>query len=101
MRLSELQCNAGNIAYSKGWNKPGLDDRYFLNRIMEECGEAIQEIGNERGNWYFSFGSSKPEGLLAELADIVILCSSFAHYKGLDLEGAIKRKLEYNLTRHE
>lgn len=41
----------------------------------------------------------KPEGVPSELADVVIRIADMAWLYGIDLEGAIKQKLEYNRTR--
>jgi len=41
----------------------------------------------------------KPEGIPAELADIVIRVMDFCGYAGIDLESAIIQKHEYNVTR--
>lgn len=41
----------------------------------------------------------KPEGLGAELADVVIRCFDFAGIYGIPLEALIEAKTEYNTTR--
>lgn len=42
---------------------------------------------------------NKPDGIPAELADIVIRCFDFAHEHGIDLDRAVKLKMAYNATR--
>lgn len=43
--------------------------------------------------------ASKPEGIPSELADIVIRVSDICGRYGIDLEAAIKEKMEYNKNR--
>lgn len=57
--------------------------------VWEDCGgEQIPVIVD-----------SKPVGLPSELADVVIRVMDLAEALGIDLEGAIESKHEYNLTR--
>jgi len=41
----------------------------------------------------------KPEGIPSELADVVIRVMDICGYYGIDLEAAIKEKMDYNKTR--
>jgi NTP pyrophosphatase (non-canonical NTP hydrolase) len=43
--------------------------------------------------------ASKPEGIPSELADVVIRVFDICGYYGINLEAAIKEKMEYNKTR--
>jgi len=43
--------------------------------------------------------SNKPEGIPSELADIVIRVCDMCGWYGIDLEAAIKEKMEYNKNR--
>ena len=47
---------------------------------------------------YYS-DDGKPEGVPAELADVVIRCFDMADYYGINLEAAIIEKMEFNKTR--
>lgn len=42
---------------------------------------------------------NKPDGIPAELADIIIRCFDFAHEHGIDLDRAVALKMAYNATR--
>jgi len=43
--------------------------------------------------------ANKPEGIPSELADIIIRIGDFCGYYGIDLDAAIREKLEYNKSR--
>ena len=52
-----------------------------------------------RGHFTWAVSKPKPEGVAAELADVVIRSLDFADLYGIDLESAIAEKLAYNATR--
>lgn len=73
------------------------------NRLMLIAGEvteAHEEIraGREVNETYY-VGSTKPEGVPSELADIIIRVMDFAGEYGIDLGRAVREKLVYNATR--
>jgi hypothetical protein len=92
---------------------------YYISKlalIATEVAEAIEEIrdGREIGERYYSAtfstselaedgypapGPDKPEGVLSELADIIIRVWSLAGEAGLPLGEAVVEKLNYNSTR--
>lgn len=43
--------------------------------------------------------TAKPEGFPSELADVVIRCLDLAGALGIDLDGEVRRKIEFNHTR--
>lgn len=107
----------------KGWNKPalckkkasrlaiyrseqrpkGVNTDAVLAKVMlvvTELSEAVEEA--RVGKWLEYTKSpnlDKPEGFVTELADATIRIFHLAGLLGLDLEGAIRRKMEYNETR--
>lgn len=103
-------------------NYPGLDhdlDTWRGNRLMlivGEVAEAHEEVRDGNGTTSYYTDSEgerwdnqvhpedgeplrKPEGLPSELADIVIRAGDMAYTEGIDLEAAIREKMEYNATR--
>lgn len=71
-----------------------------LALVVSEVSEAIEELraGYDVDEAYYR-EDGKPEGVPSELADVVIRVFDFAGYFGVDLEYAIKTKLEFNATR--
>ena len=60
----------------------------------------LEEFRGGRGaNEKYYREDDKPEGVPAELADVVIRCFDMADYYGIDLEEAILEKHEFNKTR--
>lgn len=91
-------------ARSKGWwpdltDKPDTADIIVkLALISCEVSEAIEDVRNDRMAM-FCEESGKPNGFPAELADIVIRTMDLAEAMGIDLNGMIKLKHEYNRKR--
>lgn len=72
----------------------------FVALIHSEASEVLEEFRDGRSateTYYREDG--KPEGVPAELADIMIRCMDMANYYGIDLEKAILEKHEFNKTR--
>jgi NTP pyrophosphatase (non-canonical NTP hydrolase) len=43
--------------------------------------------------------TGKPIGPASELADVIIRVLDYAHFRGIDMDGVVKAKMEYNKTR--
>lgn len=85
--------------------RPTPDERDHASRVIvllalitTEVAEAIEEVRAGRFREW-SGENGKPEGLPAELADVVIRCFDLAEGLGIDLTGAIERKHAYNASR--
>lgn len=72
----------------------------FVALIHSEVSEILEEFRAGHGpteRYYREDG--KPEGVPAELADVVIRCFYMADFYGIDLQSAIIEKYEFNKSR--
>jgi NTP pyrophosphatase (non-canonical NTP hydrolase) len=68
--------------------------------IHSEVSEALESFrdGHEPHVLYFG-DNGKPEGIPSELADIIIRVADCAGVYGIDLDEAVRVKMDYNSTR--
>jgi len=102
MDIKTLCKESHEIAIQKGWfverNLDSTDTRLaFCALIHSEVSEAVECIRQNDMNLRIENG--KPEGAVAELADVVIRVCDTCEALGLDLEEAIRVKQEYNRSR--
>lgn len=107
MTISELVEQAYENSKSHGFHgyNPTEKDARLANDglklalIHSEVSEVLEELrsGREPNELYFVDG--KPEGAPAELADIIIRIADYAGLREIDLEEAVRVKLEYNASR--
>lgn len=76
-----------------------------LMLAVSELSESLEEIRDQKPLLYFG-PNGKPEGIAAELADVVIRVGDLSEIiarlfpaQGLDLQEAIRIKMEYNAGR--
>ena len=111
MNIKTLIEESHKTATEKGWwDKPDRNVPELLALIHSEVSEALEayrETGLEQLDkvWYVqdyfdtSASTNKPEGFTVELADILIRIADLCGEFNLDLEDALKTKMEYNKTR--
>lgn len=125
MQINEMSEAAFSIASSKGWwdfacrpsrhgDAPcsvGLtmtptEVTAQIALVMTECSEAIECVRDgdyaprtAAATRMSDHGPRKPEGLPSELADVVIRVGQLAHAMGIDLDEAIRTKMDYNAVR--
>jgi NTP pyrophosphatase (non-canonical NTP hydrolase) len=109
VKINEMVSKAHEAARSKGWwDQYGelFGDQYNLSPdeiaaklclIHSEVSEALEAVRGDAMDLYEENG--KPEGLPAELADVLIRIGDLCGALGIDLEEAVSAKMAYNLTR--
>jgi len=89
-------------AREKGWHDPEHPRTIpeLLCLVHSEVSEALEAYRDPDREICVEYEvDGKPEGVPSELADVVIRVADVAGLLGIDLEGAIRRKLAYNKTR--
>lgn len=106
MHLADIAQDAYENAVNKGFHTKERNIGEELALIHSEVSEALEETRKnaDLGHKYYTEdkrGNMKPEGFMAEIADIVIRIGDTLGSHGLIylLEPAIKEKMAYNKTR--
>lgn len=96
MELNELVKRAHETAVRHGFWNPAPEFGTSIVLIHSELSEAWEEARAGKPVLYYNTGSDKPEGIGAELADVMILTAGLCGNLGIDLDDIVRRKLDYN-----
>lgn len=99
--IKELQVEVYQSAKERGFHSGENNIWKMLGNIHAEVSEAWEEARKpdfDPRRVYYS-AKAKPEGLPIELADIVIRALDTAEAHGINLEEAIREKMDFNKKR--
>lgn len=100
MNIQEIQnaAHANSVGHGFWEGEFNFGEKMML--IVSEVTEAFEHwrSGQDPAEVFYGPGD-KPDGVPIELADVMIRVLDLAAYYGMDLEEAIKIKMEYNASR--
>lgn len=102
MKINDCVNEAYTNAKEKGWHDKQRTIGDLICLMHSELSEALEEHRNGRSPDEIYFNNSKPdkpEGIPIELADCVVRIFDFCGLYGIDLQHALRIKMDYNTSR--
>ncbi len=100
LTIEAIMYEAQETAKAKGWGDSPRSFAEELALMHSELSEALEEVRNHRrvDELYYA-EDGKPEGVPAELADVIIRVCQSAQARGIPLARAVREKLLFNRSR--
>ena len=97
--IGVLVREAHQNAIDKGFYEEPITFGELIALVHSELSEALEDFRAGRAINEIYYEGEKPCGIPIELADVLIRIFDACGYYGIDLEGAVKKKMHYNATR--
>ena len=99
MHVQEFVHECHKIAKEKGWWETPRAIPEILCLIHSEVSEALEEYRDGHEIDEIRIVDGKPEGFPVEIADVFIRLFDMCGHIGINIEDAIRMKIEYNKGR--
>ena len=99
LTINKVMKTARKITDEKGFRSEMRPIATDVALMHSELSEALEEIRNGNGADEVYIKDHKPEGFPIELADCIIRICETCSYWNIDLEAAIRIKLNFNKSR--
>lgn len=98
LTLNQLAKEIHKNADEHGWWEEERALPEILCLCHSELSEALEEYRNGNDMVWVGEGG-KPEGVATEMVDCVIRIFDYLAHMGVDIDGVMRQKMEYNLHR--